>query len=816
MKTFFHDVRYALRLLVQNRTVTLVAMTALALGIGANTAIFSVINAVLLKPLPYRDPGRIVTLLSPGSAPLSGGDFDDIKAQARSFESAAAAEGWGGSLTGGERPEQVIGLRLSDGMFQLLGVPAYRGRTFIGEDFLPGKENVLVLSYGLWQRRFGGAADVVGKSITLDGTPYSVVGIMSPQFHFAPFWITQAEMWAPLQLAKKAQDRGGQSLRVFARLRRGVNAAAAQSEVDGICRNLARAYPETDTNLRVLVEKLDEKVVGNVRPALLVMLVAVGFVLLIACANVANLVLARATGRQREIAIRLSLGAHRARIARQFLTESVVLAIAGAIPAVLLASWGTRALQTMLVPDAGSYRARLPNWSEIGVDISVLLFALALTLATGILFGIAPAVLASKTDLNSCLKEGGRSMSGGRGSKVRKILVASEIALAIVLLVGAGLLMTTFLNLRAVDPGFDPRNVLTMVVSVAGQPQYAGTGREMLYRNMVRNIEAVPGVRSAALINHVPLAGDVWGFPIAIEGRPMPPGQGLGAVYRVAGPKYFATMRLPILKGREFDDHDTASAPPVIIVNETLAKHQWPGESAIGKRIAAGEIRRNPEWRTVVGVIKDAKQSDWTSPADSEIYVPLWQTNSLLKDTHPWMAYISLVVRVDAEAGTATNAVRNAVWSADRNLPISQVATLEHAIGNVTWQWRFNLLLVGIFAGVAMTLAMVGIYGVMAYEVAQRTHEIGIRMALGAGRSGIVRLIFGESMLVVVAGVAAGIGAALRLARLMTSLLFGVKAMDPITFGSVAALVLIVAATAALIPARRATNVDPVVALRWE
>jgi predicted permease len=816
MKTLLYDVRYALRLLVQNRTVTLVAMTALALGIGANTAIFSVINAVLLTPLPYHDPGAIVTLLSPGSAPVSGGDFNDIKTQARSFEAVAAAEAWGGSLTGGEKPEQVVGLHLSDAMFQLLGVPANRGRTFLAEDFEPGKENVLVLSYGLWQRRFGGASDIAGKSVTLDGASYNVVGIMPPRFQFAPFWITQAEMWAPLQLAKKVQDRGGQSLRVFGRLRTGVTAAAAQRDVDGICRNLARAYPETDTNLRVLVERLDEKVAGNVRPALLVMLVAVGLVLLIACANVANLVLARAAGRQREIAIRLSLGARRTRIVSQFLTESVVLALAGAVPALFLAAWGTRALHAVLQPDAGSSRARLPNWNEIGIDIPVLLFTLALAAVTGILFGIAPAILASKTNLNSRLKEGGRSMSGGHGSKVRKILVASEVALAIVLLVGAGLLMRTFLNLRAIDAGFDPHNVLAMNVSVTGQAQYVGAGRENLYRSIVRNIEAVPGVRSAALINHVPLAGDVWGFGVGVEGRPMPSGQEIRAVYRVAGPKYFATMRVPVLKGREFDDHDTAGAPPVIIVNETFARQQWPRESAIGKRIAAGDIRRNPKWRTIVGIIKDAKQGDWTSAAEDEIYVPLWQTDSLLKDTHSWMAYIGIVVRTDADAAALTNAVRNAVWSIDRNLPVSQVETLEHAVGNATWQWRFNLLLIGIFAVVAMTLAVVGIYGVMAYEVAQRTHEIGIRMALGAGRGGIVRLVFGQSFVVVVAGVVVGIGAALALARLMTSLLFGVKTADPVTFVSVAVLVLVVAAMASLVPARRATTVDPVVALRWE
>ena len=811
------DVRFAIRLLLQNRTVTFVAIVALALGIGANTAIFSVVNAVLLKPLPYKDPGRIVTLLSPASSPLSAGDFNDIKTHARSFEAVTAAEAWGANLSGGEKPERTIGLRLSDGMFQLLGVPAYRGRVFLPEDFRPGKENVIVISYGLWQRRFASASDTIGKSVMLDHASYTIVGVMPPQFQFTPFWITQAEMWGPLQLINKTQERGGQSLRVFARLRPGVSISAAQSEVDGIVRNLVRAYPDSDANLRVLVERLDEKAVGKIRLALLVILAAVGLVLLIACANVANLLLARATGRRREIAVRLSLGARRSRIVRQFLTESMVLALAGAIPALLLAVWGTRALQAMLQPDTGASNSRLFRSNEIGIDPAVLLFTLGLALLTGILFGVAPAFLASKIDLNSRLKEGGRSMSSGHGARLRKILVASEVALAIILLSGAGLLMRSFLNLRAIDPGFDPHNVLTMEISVAGQPQYTGAARETLYRTIVREVEAVPGVRSAALINHVPLIGDMWGMHVSIEGRPLPAGQLPGAVYRVAGPHYFSTMRVTVLSGREFDDRDNAGAPPVIIVNETFAKQNWPREPAIGKRITIDDTRNNPQWRTIVGVIKDAKQGgDWTSAPDNEMYFPLWQTTGLLTSKSAFMAYISVVARTNSDASMLAHAVQDAVWSIDRSLPISHVQTLEHAIKNSTWQPRFNLLLIGIFACVAMTLAVVGIYGVMAYEVAQRTHEIGIRMALGAGRRGILSLIFGQSLRVVLAGTVAGIAAALALARLMTSLLYGVEPLDPLTFTLVAVLVLAVAAMASWIPARRATAVDPVVALRWE
>lgn len=813
MKNILHDIRLALRLLVQNRTVTLTAMVALALGIGANTAIFSIIHAVLLTPLPYRDPARIVTLLGPGSNPIAGGDFLDLKAQAQSFEPVAAAEAWGASLTGGDHPERIVGIRLSDGMFGLLGVSAYRGRTFVSDDFLPGRQNVLVISYGLWQRRFGGDSEIIGKDVLLDGMQFKIAGVMPAGFYFSPFWITQAEMWAPLDVSGRVQDHSGRSLRVFGRMRPGVRIEAAQSEVNSICRNLARAYPENDTGLRILVEKLDEKVVGKVRPALLVIMAAVGLVLLIACANVANLVLARAAGRQREIAIRLSLGANRVRIVRQFLTENVVLALAGAIPAVLLASWGTHVLQALLQPDAGAFGVRLPRWNEIGIGGPVLLFTLGLAVATGIAFGMAPALFACKTDLNRALQEGGRAMSSGRGV-IRRALVGSEVALAIILLAGAGLLMRSFLNLRAIDAGFDPHNVLTLEASTAGEPQYAGAARENLYRTIVRRIDAVPGVHSAALINHVPLVGDVWGFNFAVEGRPLRPGQEPNAVYRVAGPDYFATMKIPVLKGREFSDHDNAAAPLVAIVNEKLAGGQWPNENPIGKRIAVEDIRHDPKWRIVVGVVKNVKQDAWVTPAQDEVYIPLWQAPDLLESKAAFRSYISVVTRTDLEAGTLTHAVQNAVWEIDRNLAISRVVTLEHAISNSTWQWRFNLLLIGTFSAMAITLAVVGIYGVMAYEVAQRSHEIGIRVALGANRASITRLVLAQMLGIVLAGVAGGILAAVALARMMAGLLYGVGPADPATFAGVAILAAGVAVAACLAPARRASAIDPAVALR--
>jgi len=814
LATLLQDIRYSFRTLQQNIVVTLVAVLALALGIGANTAIFSIVHAVLLNPLPYAYPSRLVTLLGPRSRPLSPPDFMDIRNQSRSFESVAAAEGWTGNLSGRSTPEQIVGLHLSEDMFHLLGVPAFRGRTFSREDFEAGRMRVLVISYGLWQRRFGGAADVIGQTVVLDGAPYTLIGVMPAAFQFAPFWITQAEMWAPLDLSNRVTQRSFRSLRVFARLRPGVIGTTVQAEVDSICRNLARAYPDTDTNLQVLVEQLSEKVVGNIRPALLVMLGAVGLVLLIACANVANLVLARATARQRETTIRLSLGAQRLRIARLFLTESVVLSMLGAIPGLVLAAWGTKALQAMLQPDPGA-NVRMARWDAVAINTPVLCFTLLLAFGTGILFGLAPALLASRQDLNDRLKEGGRSLAGSRGSGLRKALVAAEVAIAIVLLIGSGLLMRSFLNLRDVNPGFDPTNLLTMTVSVAGQQQYVGPQRENLYRMLVDKLQALPSVRSVAMTNHLPLVGDTWGTNMAIEGRPIPsPGHEMNTIYRKTGPNYFATMRIPLRQGREFNERDNLTSPPVAIINETLAKSAWPTEDPIGKRIALDP--RNPNWRTVIGVIKDVKQSTWTGPLDNEVYIPFLQDAEFLNSQSPQQAYVSIVIRSDTDADTLVTAGQQAIWSIDRDMPVSHLQTMSHAIGNALWQSRFNLMLIGIFSAIAMILAVVGIYGVMAYEVAQRTQEIGIRMALGADRNSIVALVFSQSLRVVLTGTVFGIVAALALARLMTTMVYEVHPADPLTYTAVTAIVLCVAVLSALLPAVRATRVDPIIALRYE
>jgi predicted permease len=811
--------RYAIRVLLRGRGVTLIAVLALALGIGANTAIFSVVNAVLLRPLPYREPSRLTTLLGQNTNPVSPADFLDMRKQARSFEKMGAAEAWGASLTGRDSPEQVTGLHLSEDMFSLLGVAPVRGRTFDANDFEAGKNQVAVISNSLWQRSFGGSDNVVGQKILLDGESYTVIGVMPADFYFAPFWVTNAEIFAPLDLLAMFSGPNGKngglkrdrySLRVFGKLAPGVSREKAQSEVDQICHSLAVAYPDTNVNMHWVVDSLTEKAVGRVRTALEVLLGAVGMVLLIACANVANLALARASTRRKEIAVRLSMGAGRWTIARQFLIESLILSITGGAVGMLLAIWCVQALKGLL-------HSHLTGSDQISIDPQVLLFTLTISIVTGVLFGIVPAYSASRGDVNDALKDSARGTSASGGG-VRRTLVTAEIAIALVLLVGAGLLMRSFVRLRAIDAGFDPHNVLTMTISVAGRPEYVGPSRENVYKAILERVQAVPGVRDVSMTNHLPIGGDVWGMNRAVEGRPIPPrGQQRTAVYRVSRPNYFATMRVRILAGRDFDQHDSENAPPVVIINEALVRREFPTENPLGKRITLGDGRQEPKWMTIVGVVKDLKQGSWTDPAEDELYIPFQQSgNFFYNGTGSHTAGMTLVARTNIDAASLARAVKNAAWSVDHNLPISHVETLENTIGGATWQSRFSLLLTGMFSGLALILAMIGIYGVMAYEVSQRTHEIGIRMALGADRGGIAQMIARQSLPVALLGIACGLGAAAGLARLMRGMLYQIEPVDPATFAACGVLVLVVVTLAALVPARRAMRVDPMIALRHE
>jgi predicted permease len=819
MNTIWQDLRYGARMLLKNPGFTAVAVITLALGIGANTAIFSVVNGVLLRPLPYHEPERIVTLLNEGRFPVSPANFLDFRANSQSLAQMAAAEAWAVALTGNERPEQLMGLRMGEGLFGLLGARALLGRTLQEEDYQPGKDRVLVLSNKLWQRAFGGDPNIIGRSIALSGESYVVVGVMPPQFQFPPFWATRAEMWAPLDLRARATNRLGGSLRVFARLKPDVTLRQAQAEIDAMNKRLALAYPEADTGLNIRVEPLNEKVVGNVRRALLVLSGAVGFVLLIACANVACLLLARASARQKEAAVRVALGAGRWRIIRQLLTESLLLSVCGAALGMLLAVWGVDWLTTLLAGNSSSFTVRLPRLSEIRIDAMAFGFTLTVTLATSLLFGLAPALAASKPDLNQTLKESGRGTWGGR-RRLRETLVVAELALASIMLIGAGLLMNSFLKLRAVDPGFSARNALTMMVSLAGASQYVGPARETFYRQLTDRLAALPGVESVSAINHLPLAGDWWGTSLAIEGRPLPPpGQEVIGIFRVSRPGYFQTMGVPLRAGRDFTERDTPDAPGVAIINETLARRHWSSEDPIGKRVTLDDPRdnsRTPQWFTVVGVVKDVKQNSWTDAPWNEIYIPFQQSRYFYAGTAGHLTSMTLVIRTSVEPQSLAAAAQETVRSLDRNLPVSSVVTLEQVIADTLWQPRFNLQLIGIFAALAMTLAAVGLYGVMSYSVAQRTREVGLRMALGARRRDVLKLVVGQGMKLALAGVASGLLAAVALTRLMEKLLFEVSATDFSTFAAIAVFLIIVALLACWIPARRAAKVDPMVALRCE
>ena len=816
MGTFLQDLRYSLRMLRKNPGFSMVAVFTLALGIGANTAIFSVVNGVLLKPLAYEEPERIVTILHRGTNPVSPADFLDWRNDSHNFEVMAAAESWGGALSLGNRLEEIPGIRFGEGMFDLFGVQPIVGRTFQVDDLRSGNDRVLVIGHSLWQRRFGGDPNVVGQSVTLDGQPYTVIGVMPATFRFTPFWANKAEMAAPLDLTPRATARRGNSLRIFARLKDGVAIEMAQAEMDAICRRLEEAYPDTNTGRTAQVVPLLDQVVGRIQLALLMLAGAVVFVLLIACANVANLLLVRAAARQREIAIRTALGASRWQTIRQLLTESMLLAVVAGAFGLLLGYGSLEWIKGLLTGDSTSGRLRMPRLSEIAMDPSTLLFTLIVAILTGLIFGLAPAWQAARPDLNDAMKESGRGTTVGRGGRrLRNALVIAEISLALITMVGAGLMLRSFSRVTTVDSGFDHRNVLSMVVSLRGEPAVVGEKRDAYYRDLIDRLGALPGVTSASAINHLPIAGDTWGLGVSIEGRPpAPPGEGIVATYRVCKSAYFDTMGIGLLSGRDFTEQDRVDTPGVAIINDQFARAQWAGEDPVGKRITLDDLRNNPKWLTIVGVIKDVKQRNLTDEVSSEIYIPFSQS-PYLSSTAGHHSMMTLVMRTDNPMGVAA-AAQESVWNLNRNVPVSSVATLEEVIANAVWQPRFNMILIALFAGLALLLGAVGIYGVMAYSVAQRTHEIGIRIALGAGRRDVFALVVGQGMKVASLGLLIGVGGALALTQFLSTLLYQVEPTDPLTFVSVCGLLAAVSFLACWLPALSATRVDPLIALRQE
>jgi putative ABC transport system permease protein len=805
----FPELRYALRGLLKTPRFSLTAILVLALGIGATTAMFSVVYHVCLRPLAYPKPEQLVfvqetSLRRGGMAPTAPATYDDWRKQQDVFQSMAAAEMWGASMTGDGRPEEISGLRVSPSLLEVLRTSPMLGRGFTAEDERDDK--VVLLGYGLWQRRFGGDASAVGRPVTLNGASYRVIGVMPPDFRFPPFWAVKAELWVPLTFPpQRAHDRTGRSLRVFARLKDGVPIERANAALGAIASRIEREHPDTNADRGARAVPLAEVVAGPVRQGLVALLAAVGFLLLIACANIANLLLGRASGRQKEISIRLALGAPRARIVRQLTVESVTLALIGGALGVGLAAFLLAALQASI---AESSRFTLPRIQEVGLGGTVLLFAFGVSCATGVLFGLAPALQFSRPNLHGTLKEGGRGNSQAGRTVLRSVLVAGEIAVSLMLLAGAGLMVRSFARLGAVDAGFDPRNVLSMRVVLTGSPHAAADRRNAFYREAIERVAAVSGVESASAINHLPLAGDIWTFRFDVEGRPVEsPAQAPSAAFRVVFPGYFHTMRIPILRGRDFTAHDDAKSAPAVIVNETLARRYWPNEDALGKRI---RLDADGPWFAVAGVVKDVEQSDWGGTRGAEFYFPAAQNPADIQ------RYVTIVARTAGDPAALAPTIQSAIGSLDRDLPIVDVLTMQQVVDRAMWQPRFSTTLLTGFAVLALILAAIGIYGVMSYDVARRTPEIGIRMALGARPVDVLASVLAQGAKLTAIGTAVGVAGALALTGYLRTMLYGVSPTDPLALCGAAVVLGAVAMVAAWLPARRATRVDPLTALRSE
>jgi putative ABC transport system permease protein len=809
MGLLLQDIRYGLRMLWKSPGFTLVAIFTLALGIGANSAIFSVVNAVLLRPLSFKNPDALVKvngeLRKQGvdKEPLSYPDFVDLKAGAQSLEHVAAYNQTSGALTGEGEPERLRGANVSAELFPLLGVEPLIGRAFSAEEDRPESNPVVLLGHGLWQRRFGADPNVVGREIMLNGRSTTVLGVMPPDFNF-PVQGLPRDYWSPLapSIGKRATERGSHYLNVIAGLRPGFTPAQAAGETQSIAARLEGQYPDTNTGFSLNVISAHEELVKDVKPALLVLLGAVGFVLLIACANVANLLLARATARTKEIAIRTALGASRLRVLRQLLTESVLLSILGGSLGLLLAVWGVDLLMSASPAD-------IPRVKEIGLDARALGFTFAVSIMTGLIFGLAPALQASKLDLNETLKEGGRgSTEGLRRNRVRSLLVVSEIALSLVLLVSAGLLIKSFMRLSEVNPGFNPDHVLTVGVSLPPAKYTEERQQAAFFRETLERLRNSPGIVSAGAVFTLPLSGSNRANSFQIAGRPTPnPGEEPEANDRVTTPDYFQAMGIPVLKGRVFTERDNSDAPPVLIVNESFAHRFFPDEDPIGKRIIV-DSERSPKGSEIIGVVGDVRHRSLDAEGGAEYY------RSYLQSPERSM---SLVIRTQAsDPASIAATLRGVVQQVDKDQPLSNIQTMNQLLADSVARQRFNMLLLGIFSAVALMLAAVGIFGVMNYSVSQRTHEIGIRMALGAQGRDVLRMVVGQGMILTLIGVAVGLLAAFALTRVMSNLLFGVSATDPLTFAGVSLLLAAIALVACYIPARRATKVDPMIALRYE
>lgn len=812
MNNLIRNIRYGLRGLWKNPGFTIVAVLSLALGIGANTAIFSLVNEVLLKPLQFRDPDRLVMVWEdatfanfPRNTPAPA-NYADWKTQNHVFEDMAAMEWKGFNLTGNAEPQKISAYAVTANFFSLLGIQPVVGRSFTIEEDRPEANKVVMLSHRIWQTRFGGERSILNQTILLDGEKYTVIGIMPAGFQFLE---PEVVMWVPIAFTpQELANRGGHYLNVVARMKPSVKLEQARADIQTIMQRIAREYPNQsfDGKLGSVVLPLRDQLAGESRRQLIMLLVAVGFVLLIACANIASLLLARAANRRREIAIRTALGASRWRIVGQLLTESVLLASAGGLAGLLFASWSFAFLQKLVPPG-------MALSTNLKIDVQVLGYGLLISLLTGLIFGLAPALHATNVDLNETLKQSaGRTSFGTGGNRLRNAMVMFEIAMALVLLIGAGLLIQTFFKIHSQYAFLKPENVLTMRTVLPRTKYKEHWQRTNFYDQVLARISSLPGIISAGYSTSVPLSwkgGTSGFFPEGMQ-RPLP-GLSYDANHRQVTPEYLQAMGIPLREGRYFSQTDNAQSVPVAIINETMARQYWPNQPVLGKRFKVGDPDENVPWMMIIGVAADLRQMGVNEPVKAEMYLPQSQITA-----QPWFTPRDLVIRTSGDPKSLVAAVRGEIRAVDRDLPVSNIATMSELLGEETAQQRLGMILLGSFASVALLLAALGIYGVLAYFVVQHTPEIGVRMALGAQRRDVLGLVLKRGMTLAAAGIGAGLIAAFALTQLIQSLLYGIKASDPLTFAAIAFLLAIVALLACYIPARRATKVDPMVALRCE
>jgi predicted permease len=816
MSSILKDLRYGLHMLVKQPGFTLVAVFTLALGVGANSAIFSVVNSLLLNPLPYRDSDRLAIIWShsPGANVdkdwPSPGQFEAIRSNSTVFEDIALVHGRSLNVGGLSNPMRAGAVDASSNLLPLFGAKPLMGRLFLPEEDTPDRPHTVILSNAFWRREFGGNENVLQNTLLLNGEKYEIVGVMPPEFSLGfevvptVASIPEPDLFLPLPMTtEERHEQGDENYNLVARLKPGASITQAQSELAIATKRLAEQFPDrypASRRFSFSIKPLLEQVVGDVRRPLFVLLAAVGCVLLIACANVANLLLTRATAREREIAIRTALGAARARLIRQLLTESVLLSVLGGLAGLIIAYWMLVALR-WLAP------SNIPRLPAIRMDASVLAFTSVVAVLTGILFGMAPALRSSKLNLSEALKEGARNLAGGRHEKLRKLLVISELALCLVLLISAGLLIRSFMSVERVNPGFNAQNVLGMRLSVAGT-SYKGDRREIFYRELLERVRHLPGVTSAAIADNLPLSGGIGWGGISIEGyQPIAGQEMIQSDARVAGVGYFETMMIPLIKGRLFDEHDTEKSSKVIIIDEKMARNYWPNSNPLGGRIKFGSGESENPWLTVVGVVGAVKQYDLESESRVTMYFP---------STQALGGTMYLVARTNIEPSPLVASITSEVRSLDPNIPIFDVKTMDQRLSESLARRRFAMLALGVFAGFALLLAIVGIYGLISYSVAQRTSELGIRLALGARQIDVLRLVLSGGFKLALIGIAVGVVLSFAVTRFLSSLLFGVRATDLFTFGALSILLIIVSLIACYLPARRATKVDPLVALRYE